>query len=265
MPQDRHNNQSFQTELAIKFWVVPLSCKIWDDLSMLILVLNTVALLGEEPKQEIWRSWLSHFSSTAALFHKNKHNTHPPVTDTMDVSKERKIKYVISTAVSRVFSFQSFLLDAASWSWAVLPNITLPPLRLPKQVSCNDKKVSTLVHISGVRVTIATKKGLLSYSEIHSVVTITSRLHYAVIFSPYNLFRLECDFMCSMPWETDGYSAARSELLKLPWQQIARNLAQSQRYLELYSKEPGLNPDCPDFGILSPPKSFTSSTHLSIH
>ena len=38
MHQARRNNQSFKTELAIKFWVVPLSCKLWDDWSVLILL-----------------------------------------------------------------------------------------------------------------------------------------------------------------------------------------------------------------------------------
>ena len=48
------------------------------------------------------------------MFPKNKHNMHPLVTDEMDVSTETGINDVILTAVSRVFSFQSFLLDVAS-------------------------------------------------------------------------------------------------------------------------------------------------------
>ena len=63
-------------------------------------------------------------------------------------------------------------------------NIILLPFRLPKQVSGSDNKVSTLIHITWVHVTIATKKLLLGYSEIHFVAIIISRMHYASTFSP---------------------------------------------------------------------------------
>jgi hypothetical protein len=133
---------------------------------------------------------------------------------------ETGINGVILTAASRVFSFQSFLLDVASWSWDIHPNIIPLPFRLPKQVSCSDNKVSSLIHIASVHVTIATKERLPGYSEIHFVIIITSRKYYARIFSPYYLFRLQCDFMCCMPWKTHGYSAILSELLIFPWQQL---------------------------------------------
>jgi hypothetical protein len=53
MQQARRNDESFQTELAIKFWVVPLFCELCKDLGMLILVLDSGALLGEEPEHEM--------------------------------------------------------------------------------------------------------------------------------------------------------------------------------------------------------------------
>jgi hypothetical protein len=214
MPQTRRNNHSFQTELATKFWVVPLSCNLWYYLlSMLVLILNNVALLSEEPKHEIWRVSLSHFSPTAALCFR-KINTICILLKQMRLMwAETGINGVILTAAPRVLSFQSFLLDVASWSWDIHPNIIPLPFRLPKQVSCSDNKVSSLIHIAWDHVTIVTKERLPGYSEIHFVVIITSRKHYASTFSPYYLFRLQCDFMCSMPWKTHSYSAILSELL----------------------------------------------------
>jgi len=56
----------------------------------------------------------SFFSNRSTLFPRNEHNMHPLVTEEMDVSMETRINGVILTAVSPVFSFQSFLLDVAS-------------------------------------------------------------------------------------------------------------------------------------------------------
>ena len=142
---------------------------------------------------------------------------HLLVTDEMDVSTATGINDVILTAVSRVFSFQSFLLDVATWSWDILPNIILLPFRLPKQVSCSDNKVSTLIHISWVHVTWATKKRLLGYSEIRFVVKIISRLHYASTFSP-----LETTVWFHAQYALKDWSllSCLSELLKFLWQQF---------------------------------------------
>jgi hypothetical protein len=159
----------------------------------------------------------SFFSNRSTMFPKNKHNMHPLVTDEMDVSTETGINDVILTAVSRVFSFQSFLLDVASWSWYILPNIILLPFRLPKQVSSSDNKVSTLIHISSVHVTIATKERLLGYLEIHFVVIIISRLHYASTFSP---FPTTLWFHVQYALKNWSLLSCLSELLKFPWQQI---------------------------------------------
>jgi hypothetical protein len=142
---------------------------------------------------------------------------HPLVTDEIDVSTATGINDVILSAVFRVFSFQSFLLDVATWSWDILPDIILLPFRLPKQVSCSDNKVSTLIHISWVHVTIATKKRLLGYSEIDFVVIIISRLHYASTFSP-----LQTTLWFHSQYALKYWSLLRclSELPKFPWQQI---------------------------------------------
>ena len=180
----------------------------------LILLLNNVEL----PEHEIWRSSLSHFSPTAALcFRKTRHNMHPLVTEEMDVSTETRINDVILTAVSTVFSFQSFLLDVASWSWDILPNIIPLPFRLPRQVSCSDSEVSTLIHISWVRVIIVTKERLLGYSQSHFVVIIISRMHYASTF-----ITLQTTVWFPEEYALKNWSllSCLSELLKFPRQEI---------------------------------------------
>jgi len=56
----------------------------------------------------------SFFSNRSTFSPKNKHNMHPLVPQEMDVGTKTGINDVILTAVSPVFSFQSFLLDVAS-------------------------------------------------------------------------------------------------------------------------------------------------------
>ena len=169
------------------------------------------------PEHEIWRSSLLFFSKRSTLFPKNKHNMHPLVTEEMDVTTETRINYVILTAVSPVFRFQSFLLDVASWSWDSLPNIIPLPFKLPKQVSCRDNKVSTLIHISWFRVITVTEERLLGYSQIHFVVIIIRRLHYASTFST-----LQTTMWFPVQYALKNWSLLRclSELLKFPRREI---------------------------------------------
>jgi hypothetical protein len=166
--------RTFQTELVIKFWVIPLFCKLWNYLSMLTLILDNVALLGEEYKSWPYTLIFFLFPSTALRFW-NKHNMHPLFTDEMDVRTEMGINDVISAVVSRVSNFSLSCLIL----W-VDAEIFFLQSRSDKYLVAITKFPHSFT--SHVRVAIATKEWLLGYSQIHYVAIITSRPHCAGTF-----------------------------------------------------------------------------------
>ena len=109
MHQVERNNQSFKTELAIQFWVVPLSFNCQDDWSMLILLYINNCPTRCNTKQSIYYSASSLYMFRVSIT--------PIIRSTQNCNYS--LRYCAATSLQRGQAWPHWRKEAAQKIWPV--------------------------------------------------------------------------------------------------------------------------------------------------